>query len=153
VVTHPKTLREIITLAWTAAGNRGQPTVAFVKTWRREHGEMGRWGLGVLFQSGSEFPCGIRDSLAEATEVWKRRHPGVSPVLNPEFEALYAEVKSANDALEAATAPPELRESRERHAEGMKCARAEAAKYQQARNAEEVAKGNPPPFEEWWLEE
>jgi hypothetical protein len=54
---------------------------------------------------------------------------------------------------EIATETPKAKESRERHEAGLKYSYAKAAEYQKARNAEEIAKGKPPPFEEWWLEE
>ncbi len=47
------TVREIITLAWTAAGNTGDPSREFILRWRTENIEYGRCPLTARFRSGS----------------------------------------------------------------------------------------------------
>ena len=51
-----KTLLQIITEQFTAAGHRGPLTKAFVDRWRADHPEYGRWPLSTLFRSGSPVP-------------------------------------------------------------------------------------------------
>lgn len=117
------TVRQILDAEWTARGRKLPVPVEFIRAWRLENEDpYGSWPLKTRFKSGSSFPEKPRDP----------------------FE------RDDDDPDELATEPPRRREARLRHEEGLRYARAEAAAYQQKRNAEEIAKGNPPPFEEWW---
>lgn len=116
-----KTVREILTREWHAAGNVGPPTREYIAAWRLANPGYGGWSLTTRFRPGSMLP--------------------VKP------DAIDADVD------EAATEIPAAQERRRQHAEFMKGVRAESAAYQKKRNDQERALGNPPPFEEWWLED
>jgi hypothetical protein len=100
----PKSVLELITEDWRAAGNEGEPSVDFIREWRAREPVYGKYALGARFWPGSMLVVRGPTPLDFATTEFLRLHPGwAGPPHGAEFEALIDRFEEREESTKPGT--------------------------------------------------